>query len=122
MTVQELLLLDSTMDIRIGVGKLQQILNTMKVFKNEVLELNEVVSYHKNEVKTLEERLHSYYIDNVGLLKDKAILQERLTRSIDEVDELKGELKKVRDEAELLRNTRMRLRAIDLSLEGLDDL
>ena len=107
-TIQGLLLMDSTTEVRVGAGKLQQILTTMKAFKDEVLELNEVVGYHKNETKQLE--------------KDKATLQERLTWSIDEIDELKGELEKARDEVELLRTIRMRVRTIDLSLEGLDAL
>ena len=107
-TIQELLLMDSTTEIRVGAGKLQQILNTMKLFKDEVLDLNEVVGYYKNVAKQLE--------------KDKTILQEKLTWTIDEIDELKGELEKARNEVELLRNTRMRVRTIDLSLEGLDAL
>jgi len=65
MTAQEILLLDSTVQVQVGASQLQKIINTMKHFK-EKAEINSIINYDmgmeiaeaKNEIVELRETIN----------------------------------------------------------------
>ena len=105
MTVQEILLLDSSAYVSVGVAKLQQILSTMRMFKDERDELEISVAGLLNDKHELEAEL-----DALGLSENSLAIA--CSKKDTKIAELEA---KLRD----LANTKLRVGAINITLDDL---
>lgn len=105
MTVQEILLLDSSADIRVGVAKLQQILNTMRMFRDERDALEAEVAVLSRTSDALEASV-------ARQREEKLVWAKRYNDAKHELAELKVAYND-------LANTKLRVGAIDITLDDL---
>lgn len=126
MTVQQILSLDSTADIRVGVAKLQQILNTLRLYKNKAEELehevvisNTMISEAVEEIKQLEVAKSVLELREDSLAISNAKKAKRIEELEFDARIYQAQISEMEKELKQLKNTKMKIGAIDIDLGDL---
>ena len=115
MTVQEILLLDGDCTIRVGVNKLQQILNTMRVFKDDKEHWKAKHYFITKEYNTL--------VDTYAETKEELEMQQKVVfEQQDSINRLLAQVEELKTEVKTLQETKIRMGAIGPIDISLDDL